>query len=58
MLFKTYERVNSYDIPVLRDKLTCRLNSYKIFVRNGRNVLIRRFLNITLIFLLKLYNIF
>jgi len=56
MMFEFCKSVNSYDIPVLRCKLTCRLNSIKILVRNGRNVLIRRLLNITLIFLLKLYN--
>jgi len=56
MIFEVCKSVYNYDIPVLRCKLTCRLNSIKILVRSGRNVLIRWFLNITLIFLLKLCN--
>jgi hypothetical protein len=55
-VFEFSKRENSCEIVVLSDKLTCRSNSIKILVSNGKNVPIRRLLNFSLIFLLKLCN--
>jgi hypothetical protein len=57
-MFEFSRRVNSYDILVLPDKLTCRSNSINILVSNGKNVPIRQLLNVSMIFLLKLYGTF